>query len=259
MNILRSRITRAPENDDGFELETVDEVEETDDLEGEVDADEGDEDEAAEVAAGAADGDGQETSGRQEEVRAPSRAERRIQQALREAKEAKEEAQRLRAELSAPRPQPTETPAQREERLAQMDPEQRLTYELGEVRNETRNELARMRFESADASDRTSFEGLCSRQPVAAKLRGEVEDRLSEMRRAGTNAPRETVLKFLIGDRALSNASRANGKATRRAAENTARQTSRPASPRGDTAGERTRGSVSEAEARRKRLEDMQI
>jgi hypothetical protein len=109
-----------------------------------------------------------------------------------------------------------------------------------------------------DSADKTAFEGLAARNPVAAKLRDQVEERLAEMRRGGTTAPRETVLRWVIGDRALANAGRAKGKATKRADANRTNQTTRPGSGRGDTAGE-GRTNNDSAAARRKRLDGMNI
>ena len=217
----------------------------------------GNADDDTEASSRAADGDGSEAAGRQ--VRQPSRAARRVTQALREAKEAREEVARLRSEAQTRQSQtPQETPQQRDARLAEMDPEQRLTYLLREQDQRTANRLAQIEFQSADSNDRAAFEGLCARSPVASKLRGEVEDRLAELRRGGQTAPRETVLRYLIGDRALANAGRANGKAKARAADNTARQTVRPASSRSDVGAGRSSG-LSEQAARAKRLEDVSI
>jgi len=139
-----------------------------------------------------------------------------------------------------------------------MDPDQRVDYLLNEQRQQFGNELAQIRFQTADSADRTAFDGLCARNPVASKLRDNVESYLADMRRNGTNAPRETVLKYVIGDRALANAGRATGKARRTAEDNRSRQAARPSSPRNDTRGESPR-SGSEREARAKRLEDQII
>ena len=235
------------------EIEEVDEIE---DLSGERD-----EDEIAEGAEGAADGDGQEAQGRQEtQVRQPSRAERRVQQALKDAKEAKAEVERVRQELAQARQAsaPQETPSQRAERLSMMDPDQRVDYLLREQQNQNDQRYARLEFNMADSADRTAFEGLCARNPTAAKLKTEVEDRLAELRRNGTTAPRETVLKYVIGDRALANGSRAKTRAQSTADANRARQTARPTGGRSD-AGTPSGRNTDERTARRARLEDMEI
>lgn len=236
---------------DEIENEEVDEID--------VDEDERDFDEESEETAGAADGERTQAEGRQEsQVRQPSRAERRVQQALSEAKAAKAEVERLRAEMARPPAQPAETAAQRNERLAMMDPDQRVEYLLAEQKRDLEGRFGQLQFQMADSADRTAFDGLCARTPAAAKLKTAVEDYLAEMRRNGTTAPRETVLRYVIGDRALANATRNTTKATRTADVNRARQAARPASARSD-AGATGRTASGEQEARRKRLEDMQI
>jgi len=254
---MDSRITRAPNTDDG---EDFDEGQEGLDAEGlEDDADDGDDDEGEGDSAGAEEGEGEEAStraGHDEQVRQPSRAERRVQQALREAKDAKAEVARLKSLVERPAPQqPQETPAQRAERLAMMEPEDRIRYEVNEQVGGLRREFATLSFQMQDSGDRTAFESLCARNPVAAKLHDQVEDRLAEMRAAGTTAPRETVLKYVIGDRALANAARAGTKARKTAAGNIQRQTARPGSGRGDAADTGRRGSKTLAE----RLEGVKL
>ena len=253
--VLSSRATYAPEIDDGQEFddgqdEGLEGLEDGDEGEGEVDPDSAEEGEGQEAPARAAD-DGQ--------VRQPSRAQVRIQQALRDAKDAKERADALERRLAdAERRQTQETPAQRNERLAMMEPEERLRYEFNEGNQALRNELAQIRFESQERSDRAEFEALCARTPAAARVRDQVEDRLAEMRRSGTTAPRATVLRYILGDRLLAGAGKAAGKARRTADTNLQRQTGRPGAARGDVANS-GRATGSEAEQRRKRLEDMQI
>lgn len=221
-------------------------------------AGDGDTNEQPEETAGATDGDGSETSGRQGEVRQPSRRDRRLEATLKIAREANERAERAERLVAERTAQPQESPQARAERLAMMDPDDRVAYLLNEQQQRTDQRLAQIEFRATDSADRTAFEGMCARNPVAAKLKDQVEERLAELRRTNLTAPRETVLKYLLGERALANAGRANGNANRRADENRTRQTARPGSPRSDTSGGRT-GGVSEQEARFKRLEDQII
>lgn len=260
LGLFESRALRAPEDDSGYEPEIDDEIE-TDQIEDdEVDRDE---DEGEGDAASAEEGKSETAAprtGEDEQVRQPSRAERRIQQALREAKEAKERADRLERLVAERAPQPPkETPEQRAERLALMDPEDRIRYEVNEQVGSLRNEFAGLKFQLQDTADRTAFDALCARNPAAAKFKDDVEKYLTDMRRSGTTAPRETVLRYVIGDRALANASRATGKAKRTAEVNRARQQAQPGRARGDAAAESRRGGSDSAEARRARLENMQL
>jgi hypothetical protein len=258
---MDQRFARAPENDDGAEF---DEVEEGLDAEGlEDDALDGDDDEGEGDAAGAEEGDGEEASSRathDEQVRQPTRGERRIAQLAKETRDAKAEVARLKALVERPvQQQPQETPAQRAERLAMMEPEDRINFLVDEKVGGLQRQFATLSFQMQDTGDRTAFDSLCARNPVAAKLKDQVEARLGEMRAAGTTAPRETVLKYVIGDRALANAARAGTKVRKAAATNIQRQTARSGSARGDAADTSRRAGADTPEARRKRLEGVQI
>ncbi len=250
-----SRATFSP-SDAGFDPEDVDdEVEDFDPdlLEDDADQDE-DPDEPDEA-------DESEDEPEPVEARRPSRGENRVAAATKAAAEAKAEAAAARRELEAFRAQanqpPRETPAQINERLAQMEPWERTEYFRQQDKAEMASHLQRIEFNSQEAADKSAYETLASRLPVAAKLRDAVEERLADMRRSGTTAPRETVLKWIIGDRAVANASRATGKARKTATANRDRQVARPSAGRGDTAPTDRRGDS--AAARAKRLENMGI
>jgi len=195
-------------------------------------------------------------------ARRPSRGENRVSVATRTAAEAKREAEALRAELAALKAErntpPRETPEQVRARLEQMDPYDRLQYERQQDRQEFQQSLQRIEFNSQETADKAAYESLCARNPVAAKLKQDVEDRLADMRRNGTTAPRETVLRWVIGDRALANAGRASGRAQRTAATNRDRQQARPGNGRADVAPSNDRGANSKA-VRDKRLANYQL
>jgi hypothetical protein len=262
---LKDRRLRAPEDDNGADAGDYDEV---DEIEAE---DEGVEDDAAvegddeEEPDQGEDDDVGADEGQEErpaQVAAKSRAQARVEAATKAAKEAKAEAEALRREMQGlmaerQRTQQQETQSQRAERLAQMGEAERLEYLLNEQGQNFQARLNAIQFEAQDSADRTAFEGLCSRNPTAASLKDEVESQLRQLRAAGTTAPRETVLKYLIGERALSRAPRAKAKAERSAAANRQRQSARPGSARSDVSTGRPRGD--EAAQRRARLEDVNI
>lgn len=150
-----------------------------------------------------------------------------------------------------------ETEAQERDRLALMDPDQRTDYLLAKQRNEIEGRLSGIQFKLEDTADKTAFDALCSRSPIAAKLAEEVETNLAQMRRGGTTASREVVLRYLIGDRALKAAPRAKAKQQRGADAQRARQTARPGTSRSDTGGESRRGD--DRQARAKRLENLTL
>lgn len=251
-------IARAPENDEGADadLDLDDDIslDEPDD-----EPDDSDVDDQDDVDFDPAD---------LEDVDEPppakaSRADNRVAVATRIAKEAKERADRLEREMADLRAnqrpaQPQETGEQRNARLAAMEPWERTEALRQEDSAEMRRQLARIEFESKDSADKAAYESLCARAPVAAKLKDEVEARLSDMRRNGTTAPRETVLRWVIGDRALANANKATGKARAAAASGRNRQTATPPGGKGNAAPENGRRSNTTS-ARDKRLEAYQL
>lgn len=241
-----ARAVYAPENDEGSEYDDeIDEVEDVDEDE-DPDEDEPEEDEDAEVE----DPDEEpEPAPRQ-----PTRGENRVAAATRAAKEAKEEARLAREEAAALRQQLSkpqgETNAQRQARLAEMEPWERTEYLTNE-------RLNRLEFDGTDRLDRLDFKATCRDDPVAAKLESEVETRLASMRANGFNSTRDAIYTFMLGERAKANKGRAAGKAQRTATTNRTQQTARPSNSRGDAVTTDRRGNS--AAARDKRLENQGI
>lgn len=252
------RALRAPEDDQGLEYE--DDGQGGDD--GFDDPDEQDPDELDENQ----DPDETEDDLDDEppaEQRRPSRAQTRVQAATTEAKAARERAEKAERELAALRAgqqqqRLQESAAERENRLAAMDPVDRTNYLLHEMRQQTTAEINQIRFEAQDSADKTAFNALCASNKAAAAVKDEVEAKLKEMRAAGTTAPRETVLRYILGDRALARAPRAVAKAERQATANHERQQGRPASGRGDASASDGR-KAGDVAARNKRLSNMQL
>lgn len=246
----------APENDDGFEVD--DGVEDFDPAliedDGEVEDEPDDADESD------LEDDAKLDDPEPEPARRPSRGENRVAAATRAAAEAKADAAAARRELEAFRAErnqpPRETQAQLNERLAQMEPWERTEFFRQQDRAEMAGHLQRIEFNANESADKTAYAALAARVPAAAKYAQDVEDRLASMRSQGTTAPRETVLRWVIGDKALANATRATGKAKKSADANRDRQTARPGSGRGDAAPSDRRDTRA---ARDKRLENMNI
>lgn len=228
-----SRILRAPENDEGFDYEEADDQEIED-----VEDDGLDEPEVEDVEDVEVENDGRQES-REEVERPKSRGENRVAEATRVAAEAKrraEEAERRLAAIEQAQQQnlTRESAAQREQRLAMMDPDQRTQYLLQEQAQHFEARLNAIQFTAQDSADRTAFEALCARNPIAAKHSEKVEAELAKLRATGQTAPRATVLRYVIGDSALLATPRARTKAAQTAAGNRARQSARPASGRSD-------------------------
>lgn len=196
-----------------------------------------------------------------QQARQPSRAERRIQALANEAKEAKAKTELLERqlhELSQRQAAPLQpTQQQIDAHLATLEPWDRTEFLRQQDAQRTEQTLRNMAFRQQEQSDKLAYESLKLRAPVAGKLEREVEQRLAEMRAAGTTAPRETVLRWVIGDRALANANRATGRAQRTATTNRERQQARPTNSRGDQTPSNPRDN--NARSRDKRLENVSI
>ncbi len=240
---------RAPEDDTGSDYD--DPIDEVDEVEEEP---EDQEDEADPEVDDYAD------DPESEPVR-PSRAESRISRLANETRQANERAERLEREMAAIRSSqnqpPRETPQQIQERLNMMEPWERTEYLRQQDRNEFQSALQRIEFNAQDSADRTAYEAMAARTPIAAKLKADVEARLADMRKNNMTAPRETILKYLIGERALSNTTRSTTKARKAADGRQAQNAARPVNGRGDAVETGRRGN--DAQARRKRLDNVKI
>jgi hypothetical protein len=194
--------------------------------------------------------------------RAPTRGENRVQTALRRAEEAerrvREADERIAALERNTRQPPRESAEAFQARLAAMDPVERLETLRNLDRQEFGQALQNLTFTTQDAADQVQFDALCARNPTAAKLKDEVDRRLADLRKQGQNAPRANILKFVLGERALSKEPRARGRAERDAAARRDRQSARPGSGRSDAAPDNRRDQTSRS-ARDKRLEDIPI
>lgn len=188
-----------------------------------------------------------------------------VQEAKRAAKEAKAEAEASRRELEQLRQerQGAQTAEQQRleaERLALMPPEEKYEFLLNKQRQETNARIGALEFRTHDTNDRVAFESACLRVPAYAAIQKDVEAALAQARREGNNPLRETVAKYLIGERAVAKA--LGGAAQRqktKGRENIARQTTKPAAGRSDVVRGSERAGADSAAARKSRLENMDI
>lgn len=183
----------------------------------------------------------------------PTRGQRRFQALSEEVKAARAEAAAARQEAEQLRQtrQSQDLARQEEERLALMSPEERIEYRVNQ-------RLARVELNSWSASDAVTFEGLANRNPAVAALKDEVEAMFQQRLAAGAPVDRTTIATFLIGQKALAKAPRARAAGKRAEQAGRERNAVRPSSGRGDLAPASRRGG-NEAEARRRRLENMEI
>lgn len=250
------------EREDALEVEEVEtpevEVEQTE-------AEDGAEDEEHADEAGDEPAEGGEEQPAAVAAKPRSAATIAVQEAKRVAKEAKAEAEATRRELNEIRQaaqgrQTAEQARLEAERVALMAPEEKYEHLLNKQKQDTDVRLGAIHFQMQDATDRSRFEGMCARVPAYASIQDDVEAALVTARGQGGNPSRETVAKYLIGERAVAAALK--GGKTRQAAKGAARvatQTVKAPSGRSDVPGGQRRAGGDDRSARAARLGDMEI
>lgn len=203
-----------------------------------------------------------------------SRGEHRVMQLRNKLREQEEENRRLRdAVLNQTRqpayiPQPdpyrqAELDRQEAERVAQMMPHEAAAYYSSKAEQRMGQQLLQGRLEVADILDRQSFQQICRDEPMAGKLRDQVETLLSQARRNGSNPTREAIYNQLLAAQVrprMNNAELTRARRQGRAA--IARQTTQPGGGRSSVTQQRNgRAEESDAEfearLRRVRIGDL--
>ena len=236
-----------------------DEVEE---LEGEHEEGAGETDDAAEQDEGQTDGEkaGDEEVDAQPEGK-PSRGASRFQKLANEAREAREHAARVERELQEFKAEQSRRAAVVEkkeptaEEMALWSTEQIIDYKLQKATGQYGQQLAQMQWNTQEANDKAAFERLQLSDPRAKKYAAEVEARLASIRKQNQNVDRESLFKFILGEKVYQNGSKAAAKQKKQGEAEIRRQKTNPPSGQSDVRGGRTQDS--EAEARRKRLENV--
>lgn len=251
------------ENDDNLDLETPNEG-----LEAEADASDqdGQDAEVGADAEGSAEGDGADAEVGQEvdgEPRRPSRGEARFQTLSKTAREANERAARLETEsrdlrerlarLEQPRQQQPQGPSA--EQIALMTPQEYADHKFNAAQARFDEQLRGIQFSNYEQNDLATWRSITATDPNAARLAPTLEQRLAEMRRQGQNVDRERLYTYLIGEEVRAKSATAKTKQAGDGQRRIQRQQTRPSGgQRSDTAP--SRGKMSEAEARAKRLEN---
>jgi hypothetical protein len=234
-----------------------DEIEDLED--GEHEEGGGEADDASEQDEGKADGE----EGIDEEVVAkkPGRGESRFQKLANEAKEAREHASRVERELNEFKAEQSRRAAVVEkkeptaEEMALWSTEQIIDYKLQKATGAFSQNLQQLQWNTQEANDKAAFERLQLSDPRAKRYAAEVETRLAGIRKQGQNVDREALLKFIIGEKVFQGGGKAAAKQKKQGEEQIRRQKTNPSGGGSDVRGGRTKDS--EAEARRKRLENV--
>lgn len=158
-----------------------------------------------------------------------------------------------------------ESEEQFQARLQLMNPEDRMNAQMERFRQES---LERDRIREAQAlqreqqqnmaRDRDTFDAKALNDARYARWQERVEAKHQELLAQGQFVPREVCFKFLLGEHLLSREGRQEGqRQAKRGQQRVQRQTTRPTNAGSDVGG--GRGRQTEAQARAKRLENMQI
>lgn len=187
------------DGEDEQELETEPEPEEVDEADLNLDNDEDEpEPEPEEV-----DGD--------EPAEPKSRANSAIRDARRRAQEAEDRIKRLETEADERNRQPiapVPDKAHAEEEAKLRDPEvsdlEKWQIQANRQLRENNRQNAMAMAQVQDMSDKSRFDTLASTKPAIHKRYADrVEAELNKMRKTGQNAPREAILRYMIGNDAL--------------------------------------------------------
>lgn len=197
--------------------------------------------------------DGGEPEPVEAQTRQPSRGESRQQRLSSENARLRAELEEIRRGQTSDqqRRQSEDFQRQERERLEQMSPEERIEYRVNQ-------RVSQIEFNSWNTNDRVLFDGMVRDNPAVAQIKDEVETLFQQRVRDGQPVDRSTIAIYLIGQKAIAKAPRARAAGKRAEQAGRERNTVRPSSGRSDAApGGRSR--ANEQEARRKRLEDMEI
>lgn len=150
-----------------------------------------------------------------------------------------------------------DTPEVRKARLATMTGDEKTEFLLNEMRAEQAQERDFNRFTQADAIDKAKYDERARTNARYKRYAPDVEHRLQVLRAQGQNVPRETILKFIIGEKIVEGGDSPRVTQQRKnAAERVKNQKTNPPRARGE-GGASHQGT--ESAARERRLARMQI
>lgn len=183
------------------------------------DGDEGSDDEAIAEAARAAQA---------AQISNPSRAQDRIrrqQEELQRERQAREAVERERQLLMQQLEQQRFAVEQgrQQQYIENLDPSERQAYLLQQRMEQMQREMQQQQFSQQDMMDKITFQQRALQNPMVGKYANRVEETLSQMRAKGQTAPRESILKFLVGEEVLAKAPASIAKATKAAAKSSSK------------------------------------
>jgi hypothetical protein len=130
----------------------------------------------------------------------PTRAQDRIRRQQTELNESRVRERALQERLDAiSRTQQQQQEAQNRAYLESLEPAERNQAILQQQMVAMQQQMQRQQWEMQEQGDRANFMAQSAGNPTMAKYAARVEERLSQMRAGGQNAPRESIFYFLLG------------------------------------------------------------
>ncbi len=138
-----------------------------------------------------------------------SRAQERIRAQQEALRVEREEKTRLAAELEQMRQQQATLTRQQQEAqqkayLDSLDPVERQNVLMEQRFQEMQRQQQMIQMQLQEQADRAQFQAKAATNPMVGKYADRVEAELQKLRAAGQNAPRETLLAYLIGQDMLT-------------------------------------------------------
>jgi hypothetical protein len=131
------------------------------------------------------------------------------------------------------------TQQQWQERWNAMPPEEKIEAAWQQGQQQINNLQQQFGTQLQLMKDQTAYEAKATVNPVYARHKDEVEEQYQSYSQRGMHIPRETILKQMLGEKALASASRSTSTARRQGQKKIEAQTTRPTSNKGDAASSR--------------------
>ena len=197
-----------------------------------------------------------------DQKRARKEAEARVAETERKAEERIAAAERRAeaAERTANERRRAETEAEEAARLELMSESEKIAHYRQKDREEHGREMAGVKFQIWDSTDRMSFERVADKDPLVARVKDKVEVEYQNLVRQGRSVSREIIANQEIAKMVRDGRLKAATTQRQRAAATVRRETVKPPRTQGDVAPNRARrGETDTKAAREKRLLDVQL
>jgi hypothetical protein len=198
-------------------------------------------DEAGDVPAERLDDEGDEGTPPARDTAEPApepRGSARLRRLANENREYRDRLDRLERERAEERrqylqQQQTQTEQQERERTALMTPDERAEYYRLQERQRYDSRMQQVEMRLSLQMDKANFDAKVRTDPVYRRMQEAVEQRFAEQLNKGQVTDRETIIRYLIGDQAVSGGARADAqrRSARRRVES---ERVAPARPQGD-------------------------